>query len=513
MSSIALVDFGSLWGLAWHGHGENELNGAQRYVIRRVLGWADHYDHVAICLDSPPYRRKQIYADYKAQREKRTDLEREQFKNTVAELQAKGFCLLAHAGEEADDVIASAAAAMPPGHQIDVLSADKDLTALSGAGVRVISPATNEEIDPVAKWGIEPARVPHALAMAGDTSDNVPGIEGVASGRAATLLRAGLDVPGLIALVNEKAWREGTREQQIANISARLPPKMGPKIAAGILDAVANGVLQRAFELVQLRGDLPIDVEAILAERKPAEAEAPASEAPASDESWDPPEKHSGPPSAPPSTPEATFEPMQVTKSRAASVAAIADRAGSAAMVVSSGEWTRALEPAHLGGAWKLAKALNDAALFRDFGSPSKVLSLILAGRELGIGAMASLRGFHLVEGKPCMSAQLMMGLCLRHPDCEYFRPVHKDCTNEQARVIGKRKSWPEGDEWTWEIEEARRAGLSFTTKKGGPGMWSKYPKNMLIWRCVAAASRAWFPDILAGCYTPEELTEGWLLP
>lgn len=495
MTTLALIDFGSLWGQAWHAFGDSEIGEAHDRVVRDLRQLPEHYgyDHMAICLDSPPYRRKTLFPAYKAQREKLSDLHHEQRRRTIETLQGDGFCLLAYDGEEADDVIASAVATLKsPDLEIVVWSSDKDLAALwDPPRVRVRSLLKREEIDPMAKWGIPSDKVTDALAMAGDKADNVPGIDGVAAGRAATLIAAGLDVDGLTALVEERAEHvaagvahEPSRDEIAETVAPRLPPKMGAKIALGIVEAVTSGTLAQARELVRLRSDIPIDTAAIFAERKPAEAPPP------SDGGWDEPEPESAPPSAP--VVDAIPEPPPLAKPTT-----------STAMVVASGDWTRALEPRGLGSAWKLATAINDARLFADFGSPAKVLSIVLAGREHGLGAMASLRGFHLVKGKPAMSAQLMMGLCLRHPDCEYFRPVYKDCTDEFARVICKRRGWPEGDEWTWTIDEAREAGLMLNTG------WKKYPKNMLIWRCVANAARMFFPDILAGVYTPEELADG----
>lgn len=496
---LALIDFGSLWGQAWHSFGDSEISEAHDRVVRdmRQLPERYRYDHMAICLDSPPYRRRQLFSPYKAQRDKLSDLHHEQRRRTIETLRADGFCLLAHDGEEADDVIASTVTALGQRDlEITVWSSDKDLAALwDPPRVRVVSLLKREDLDPMAKWGIPADKVTDALAMAGDKADNVPGIDGVAAGRAASLIAAGLDVDGLIALVRDvedqlrrtEPGSEKLEEQaRLDMLAARLPPKMGAKIARGIVAAVNDGILLSARELVRLRVDIPIDTAAIFAERKPAE--------PPPHDDWGDDEPDSAPPSAPviDAIPEPPPQPP----------------AKSTAMVVASGDgWTRALEPSNLGGAWKLARALADARLFTAFGSPSKVLSIVLAGREHGLGAMASLQGYHLVEGKPAMSAQLMMGICLRHPDCEYFRPVYKDCTAERARVICKRRSWPEPDEWVWTIQEARDAGLA------GRANWKRYTKNMLIWRCVANAARMFFPDVLAGVYTPEELSDGEMMP
>src|SRR3990167_2702507 len=43
-----------------------------------------------------------------------------------------------------------------------------------------------------------------------------------------------------------------------------------------------------------------------------------------------------------------------------------------------------------------------------------KALTIMLTGKELGLGFMESLRSINVVQGKPCMSAQLLLGLCYR---------------------------------------------------------------------------------------------------
>lgn len=504
---IALVDFGSVWGIAWHSFGDSELSEAHNSAVNRVLKLGEQYDHVAVCLDLGPYRRLQTDPEYKANRPPQSEQQIAQRNRTIETLRGHGFCLLSEPGEEADDVIASALMALAnmakqdsKQLEIDVISADKDLTqchADEPVKVRVVSPATGEVLDPMEKWGIRPSKVRDALAMAGDTSDNIKGIEGVAAGRAAALINAGLDVAGLRKLIGECERHVEAGGDARANdtdvaayLATKLPAKMGAKIAQAIIVADRDGTLATAYELVKLRLSIPINVDAIFAPRKVT----PKAEPSAPDAEWSEVDSDPPPPPAP-------------VMAKIAGSASAEPKPKSTALVHAP-DWNRQLEPQSLPRAWELAGHLDNARMFPDFGTQERVLAIVLAGRELGIGTMASLRGFHLVEGKPAMSAQLMLALCLKHPACEYFYPI--ESTAERAVWTSKRREWPKAATWEWTIEEARQACLSFKTRKNLPGMWSKYPKNMLGWRCVANAARAWYADVVGGLYTPEELREGF---
>jgi hypothetical protein len=127
------------------------------------------------------------------------------------------------------------------------------------------------------------------------------------------------------------------------------------------------------------------------------------------------------------------------------------------------------------------------------------VLSTILAGRELGVGAMASLRGFHIIEGKPAMSAGLMTALILRSGKAKYFRCVKS--TSDVATFRTERIGDGEPVEVTFSMEDAKRAGL--VKEKSG---WAKFPADMLVARATARLARLVYPDICFGLYTPEEL-------
>ena len=128
---------------------------------------------------------------------------------------------------------------------------------------------------------------------------------------------------------------------------------------------------------------------------------------------------------------------------------------------------------------------------------PEDVLVTLLAGREMGLSPMQAIRNIHVIEGRPTMSAELMVAQCLRHPEiCELFEMV--ESTAVQATFAAKRQGRP-AKKLTYSLEDAKVAGL---TNKDN---WRKNPKAMLRARAASALARAVFPDLVAGVYEIDE--------
>ncbi len=161
---------------------------------------------------------------------------------------------------------------------------------------------------------------------------------------------------------------------------------------------------------------------------------------------------------------------------------------------------TRALEPANMGQAYKLAGALAASGLLgRDKARQEACFAIILAGRELGLTAMASLRSIHVIEGKTVLSADLIVALVRRSPDCEYLRIL--EWTGERCTMEGKRRGDPPV-KLTWTMDDARAAKLADKDN------WKKYGRAMLRSRCGTEIARALWPEIAMGLYDPDEIQE-----
>ena len=131
---------------------------------------------------------------------------------------------------------------------------------------------------------------------------------------------------------------------------------------------------------------------------------------------------------------------------------------------------------------------------------PEDVFVTLLAGHELGLAPMASLRAIHVVKGKPILSADAMVAIVLGRGACEYFICIEE--TDASVTYETKRVGAPRPIRATWTRRDAERAKLS------GGDNWSKYPRAMLKARCKAGLARDVYPDVLAGCYEESEAQE-----
>ncbi|MGZ5395666.1 MAG: DNA polymerase I [Mycobacterium sp.] len=144
--------------------------------------------HIAAAFDvSRQTFRKEKYPEYKEGRSATPDEFRGQIDITKEVLGALGITVLAEAGFEADDVIATLATqAENEGHRVLVVTGDRDALQLVSDDVTVLYPRkgvseltrfTPEAV--LEKYGLTPQQYPDFAALRGDPSDNLPGIPGV----------------------------------------------------------------------------------------------------------------------------------------------------------------------------------------------------------------------------------------------------------------------------------------------------------------------------------------------
>lgn len=130
--------------------------------------------------------------------------------------------------------------------------------------------------------------------------------------------------------------------------------------------------------------------------------------------------------------------------------------------------------------------------------TPEAALTVMVKGWELGLPPMQALNGITVIKGKPTMSAELMAAVIYRDHGDESLYWVEN--TNERAVLRYKRRTAKQSGEYTYTIEDAKRAGLLSNQT------WSKYPSAMLRARCISAVARLAFPDSIGGMYLPEEM-------
>jgi hypothetical protein len=136
--------------------------------------------------------------------------------------------------------------------------------------------------------------------------------------------------------------------------------------------------------------------------------------------------------------------------------------------------------------------------------SPADVLAIVMAGAELGLAPMQSIRGIMLIEGKPTLSADAMGALVKASPLCEYLQCTVT--TDKIATFKTQRKGDPDPTTFSFTIEEANQAGLNKPTSSGKPSNWQKFPKAMLRARAQSGICRLVYSDLMLGVYDPDEL-------
>lgn len=150
----------------------------------------------------------------------------------------------------------------------------------------------------------------------------------------------------------------------------------------------------------------------------------------------------------------------------------------------------------------KIGRVFYQSGYFKDARDAAQAITKILAGQELGIGPFQAMAQFHVVEGKPTMSAGLIGGLVKRSGRYDY-KPV---TTNEEECVI----DWYERRDGTWELAGQSRFTMTDAARakllRSGSG-WEKYPVDMLFARALTAGARRYCPDVFGGAiYATGEL-------
>ena len=149
--------------------------------------------HFAVIFDSARKTfRNEIYSDYKANRSEAPDDLAPQFEYIRKSVIAFNLPSIDLPNYEADDLIATyAEQILSKGAKVTIVSSDKDLMQLYKKDVRLFDPMKNKFIsseDIVTKFGVEPKKIIDVQSLAGDSSDNVPGVPGIGVKTAAELI-------------------------------------------------------------------------------------------------------------------------------------------------------------------------------------------------------------------------------------------------------------------------------------------------------------------------------------
>jgi len=145
----------------------------------------------------------------------------------------------------------------------------------------------------------------------------------------------------------------------------------------------------------------------------------------------------------------------------------------------------------------ELAVVIAGSRDFPDCRTPEKAAVRILAGREMGVGPIASVIGIRVQAGRVSMDATLMAGCIKRSGRYDYKVTAH---TNDVCAIVFFDNGDPAGES-AFSMADAKQAGLA---KKD---TWLGYPRNMLFARALSNGARWYCPAIFGGAvYTHEEV-------
>ncbi len=149
--------------------------------------------HFAVIFDSARKNfRNEIYKDYKANRSEAPDDLAPQFEYIRRAVKAFNLPSIEQLNYEADDLIATYAKQIVNlGAKVTIISSDKDLMQLVSNKIRLFDPMKSKVIsekEVIEKFGVKPEQVVDVQSLAGDSSDNIPGVPGIGIKTASELI-------------------------------------------------------------------------------------------------------------------------------------------------------------------------------------------------------------------------------------------------------------------------------------------------------------------------------------
>jgi DNA polymerase I len=259
---LVLVDGSSYLYRAFHAlppfsNSRGEPTGAVFGVLNMLSKFLKDYDpeRIAVVFDaSGKTFRDELFAEYKAHRPPMPDDLRSQIEPLFEAVRGMGLPILRETGVEADDVIGTlACAAAKADLSVLISTGDKDMAQLVSPHITLINTMSNTVLDREGvktKFDVFPEQIIDYLALVGDSSDNIPGIDKVGPKTAAKWLGK---YSTLDALVADAANVEG---------------KVGENLRAGL------ATLELARKLATIRTDVPLPVSVDELKRQPPDTEA-----------------------------------------------------------------------------------------------------------------------------------------------------------------------------------------------------------------------------------------------
>ena len=248
---VVLVDGSSYVYRAFHAlppltTSRGEPTGALLGVLNMLVKFLKDFgpQRIAMVFDaSGKTFRDDLFAAYKSHRPAMPNDLRAQIGPLLAILRAQGLPVLRVEGVEADDVIgALACRAARAGQQVLISTSDKDMAQLVDGSITLINTMSNSVLDRAGvklKFDVYPEQIVDYLALVGDSSDNIPGIDKIGPKTAAKLLN-----------------QYGTLDELVAHV-AEVPGKVGENLRAGL----ATLELSRKLATIRTDLELPLSID------------------------------------------------------------------------------------------------------------------------------------------------------------------------------------------------------------------------------------------------------------
>lgn len=199
--------------------------------------------HLAVSFDIGETFRHQEFPDYKAHREKMPDELREQEDRAYQVVEALNLPLYIKQGFEADDVIGTVAtlAARDEGADVVIVTGDMDILQLvadqlDGGSIRVFRPANGrktarlyDEAAVLERYGLTPHQIIDYKGLAGDSSDNIPGVRGIGPKTATKLLEHFHTLEGVYQYLDKRSvmdLKDITPHDKEVGLSASIASKL-----------------------------------------------------------------------------------------------------------------------------------------------------------------------------------------------------------------------------------------------------------------------------------------------
>lgn len=164
----------------------------------------------------------------------------------------------------------------------------------------------------------------------------------------------------------------------------------------------------------------------------------------------------------------------------------------------------RGLHFNNLAEMWRFCEGVVNSGTFPEINTPEVALIRLQAGLELGLTPIWSLTNVMVVNGRPSVWGDALLGLVLAHPDCEDVIETMEGGGDEITAVCEVKRRGRLPVKRTFSTADAKRAGLIEKNKS----LHKIYPKRMLQMRARSWACRDSFADALRGLGVVEELRD-----